>query len=83
MLRCDGVLVYYPALAAHIDAEHELPAGRAEREIRACAVHAGELLAKRLGVPARVLDMWLWNRGQAPASRRGRATAAAPSTTAD
>jgi hypothetical protein len=67
VLRCDGVLVYDPALAAHIDAEHELPAGRAECEIRACAVHAGELLAKRLGVPARVLDMWLWNRGQAPA----------------
>jgi hypothetical protein len=67
VLRCDGVLVYEPALAAHIDAERDLPAGRAEREIRACAVHACELLAARLGVPARVLDMWLWNRGQDPA----------------
>jgi hypothetical protein len=67
VLRCDGVLVYEPALAAHIDAEHVLPAGRAEREIRACAVHACELLAARLGVPARVLDMWLWTRGQDPA----------------
>jgi Potential Queuosine, Q, salvage protein family len=66
VLRWDGVLVYDAALAAHIDAEHPLPAGRQEREIRACAVHACELLSARLGVPARVLDMWLWNRGQAP-----------------
>jgi hypothetical protein len=66
VLRCDGVLVYEPALAAHIDAGHALAAGPAEREIRGCAVHACELLAQRLGVPARVLDMWLWNRGQAP-----------------
>jgi hypothetical protein len=43
VLRCDGVLVYDPALAAHIDAEHELPTGREEREIRACALHACEL----------------------------------------
>jgi len=27
-------------------------------------VHACELLARRLGVPPRVLDGWLWNRGQ-------------------
>jgi hypothetical protein len=67
VLRCDGVLVYEPELAAHIDGEHLLPAGCAEREIRACAVHACERLSARLGVPARVLDMWLWNRGQDPA----------------
>jgi hypothetical protein len=66
VLRCDGVLVYEPALAAHIDAGHLLPTGRQEREIRACALHACELLGARLGVPPRVLDMWLWNRGQAP-----------------
>jgi hypothetical protein len=66
VLRCDGVLVYEPELAARIDAEQLLPAGPQEREIRACAVHACELLADRLGVPARVLDMWLWTRGQAP-----------------
>jgi hypothetical protein len=29
-------------------------------------VHAGELIAARLGVPPRTLDAWLWNRGQAP-----------------
>jgi hypothetical protein len=67
VLRCDGVLVYEPELAARIDAEQPLATGREEREIRACAVHACELLSARLGVPARVLDMWLWNRGQAPA----------------
>ena len=41
--------------------------GREEREIRACALHACEVLGARLDVPPRVLDMWLWNRGQAPA----------------
>jgi hypothetical protein len=66
VLRHEGILVYDDALAAWIDAERLLPAGRQEREIRACAVHACELLSARLGVPARVLDMWLWNRGQAP-----------------
>jgi hypothetical protein len=67
VLRCDGVLAYAPELAARIDAEQPLRAGREEREIRACAVHACERLSARLGVPARVLDMWLWNRGQDPA----------------
>jgi hypothetical protein len=66
VLRCDGVLVYDDALAAHVDSGALLPAGREEREIRACAVHACELLAQRTGVPPRVLDVWLWNRGQAP-----------------
>jgi hypothetical protein len=66
VLRCDGVLVYDDALAAHIDSGELLPAGPEEREIRACAVHACELLAQRTGVPPRVLDVWLWNRGQAP-----------------
>src|SRR3954451_8564044 len=63
VLRCDGVLVYDDALAAHIDAAKLLPAGSEEREIRACAVHACELIAARQGVPSRVRDIWLWNRG--------------------
>jgi hypothetical protein len=66
VLRCDGVLVYDPALAAHIDAELVLTSAEQEREIRASAVHACTLIAARLGVPERVLDMWLWNRGQDP-----------------
>ena len=66
VLRVDGVLRYEPELAAHVDAGKLLPAGHAEREIRACAVHACELLSERTGLPPRVLDVTLWNRGQAP-----------------
>ena len=65
VLRVDGVLRYDPALAARIDAGELLPPGEEEREIRGCAVHACELLAERLGMPARILDTALWNRGQA------------------
>jgi Potential Queuosine, Q, salvage protein family len=67
VLRCDGVLVYDARLAAHIDAGRLLRMGPQEREIRACAVHACEQIAQRLGVPPATLDHWLWNRGQAPA----------------
>jgi hypothetical protein len=66
VLRCDGVLAYDGDLAAQIDAGQPLPLGGAEREIRACAVHACELIAQRTGVPARVIDTWLWTRGQTP-----------------
>ena len=66
VLRCDGVLVYDPALAAHIDGGQLLTDAHAEREIRAAAVHACAQLAPRLGVPERILDMWMWNRGQGP-----------------
>jgi putative queuosine salvage protein len=66
VLRVDGVLRYAPELAAPIDAGELLKPGGAEREIRAAAVHACELIAERLGVPPRTLDVWLWNRGQAP-----------------
>jgi len=64
VLRCDGVLVYDDDLAARVDAGVMLTLGGSEREIRACAVHACELIAKRTGVPPRTLDAWLWNRGQ-------------------
>ncbi len=66
VLRCDGVLVYDERLAAHIDAGRRVRMGEAEHEIRACAVHACELIARRTGVPPRELDAWLWHRGQAP-----------------
>ncbi len=66
VLRCEGVLVYEESLAARIDAGEILPLGGAEHEIRACAVHACELIAQRTGIPPRLLDGWLWNRGQAP-----------------
>jgi hypothetical protein len=64
VLRLDGVLVYDEALAARIDSGELLPPGEEEREIRACAVHACELISPELGVPPRTLDVWLWNRGQ-------------------
>ena len=64
VLRLDGVLRYDEELARHIDAGELLPPGEQEREIRACALHACEQIAARTGVPPRVLDVWLWNRGQ-------------------
>ena len=66
VLRVDGVLRYQPELAAHIDAGEVLPPGEQEQEIRACALHACELIAAELGVSAPTLDVWLWNRGQSP-----------------
>jgi hypothetical protein len=64
VLRVEGVLVYGDELAARIERGELLEPGGAEREIRACAVHACELIASGLGVPPRLLDTWLWNRGQ-------------------
>ena len=49
VLRCEGVLVYDESLAARIDAGETLPLGGAEREIRACALHACELISQRTG----------------------------------
>jgi hypothetical protein len=64
VLRVDGVLVYDNELAGWIDSGELLPPGEQEREIRGCAVHACELIAAELGLPARDLDVMLWNRGQ-------------------
>jgi hypothetical protein len=64
VLRVDGVLRYSDELAALVDSGELLPPGEQEREIRACAVEACELIAGELGVPPRILDVWLWNRGQ-------------------
>ncbi|HEY2632434.1 MAG TPA: queuosine salvage family protein, partial [Solirubrobacteraceae bacterium] len=65
VLRCDGVLVYDDELATRIDTGGRLMLGGAEREIRACAVHACQLISQRTGIPARNIDTWLWTRGQA------------------
>jgi hypothetical protein len=66
VLRVDGVLRYAPALAARVDAGELLAPGEEEREIRGCAVHACEAIAAELDVSPRLLDGWLWNRGQRP-----------------
>jgi len=65
VLRAHGVLHYDADLAARVDRGQELPAGgEHEQEIRACAVHACEAIAARLGVPPALLDNWLWNAGR-------------------
>lgn len=72
VLRWGGVLAYDEELSARIDAGQELGAGSQEEvEIRACAVHAAELILGELRqsgkrVNAMQLDNLLWHRGQEP-----------------
>lgn len=72
VLRVEGLLEYAPALAARIDAGVEVARDSEEEvEIRACGLHAVELLVARrsaAGRPATAqqLDQLLWNRGQSP-----------------
>jgi Queuosine salvage protein len=64
VLRHEGVLTYSDALAERVDNGIELPAGsREEQEIRACALHACEGIARKLDVAPALLDNWLWNKG--------------------
>ena len=73
VLRSDGVLRYAAELAERVDAAVPLaPGGAMEVEIRACAVHACELIARDLAVAPRTLDNWLWNRGEDEPSAFGR-----------
>jgi hypothetical protein len=70
VLRVDGLLRYDPALAARIDREEPIPRDAPEEvEIRACGLHAVELLVRALAERGRQttatdLDYLLWNRGQ-------------------
>ncbi len=68
VLRLDGVLGFEPELVARIDAEELIEHGSEEEvEIRACAVHAVELLtAQRPGSCAAEIDQMLWYRGREP-----------------
>jgi Potential Queuosine, Q, salvage protein family len=66
VLRIDGILTYDPDLLIRIEQgvliEHD---SREEIEIRACALHAVELIAaERTGALAADIDAVLWNRGQ-------------------
>jgi hypothetical protein len=68
VLRIDGVLAFDAELVARIDRaeliEHDSPE---EVEIRACALHAVELLvAAHAGTTATAVDNTLWQRGGAP-----------------
>jgi hypothetical protein len=68
VLRMAGMLSYGDGLAARIQAGILLaPGGPEEVEIRACGVHAVELLSRHTGLPAAALDHQLWQRGQDPA----------------
>ena len=70
VLRLDGVLAFHPDLVARIDREELITHGSPEEvEIRACAVHAVELLvaaAPDRGLSAAAIDQLLWQRGQQP-----------------
>jgi hypothetical protein len=79
VLRREGVLRYVPELAERIDRGERLARDCAEEiEIRAAAVQAVERMVEFLApetidgnvegtkVNARVLDYWLWFRGQRP-----------------
>jgi hypothetical protein len=68
VLRMAEVLVYDDALAERIERGGLLDPGSPEEvEIRACGVHAVELLAQRTGLSAAAIDHQLWQRGQDPA----------------
>jgi hypothetical protein len=78
VLRLDEVLLYDESLAQRIDAEELIPAGSNEEiEIRACALHAVELIKEALpaggkDVTSMQLDYLLWNRGQQSNYKRAK-----------
>jgi hypothetical protein len=82
VLRLDGVLWFDPSLVARIEREELIEHGSPEEvEIRACALHAVELIvAARPGSCAAQVDQLLWERGGQPrykavARHRSRCTA--------
>ena len=72
VLRVDHILTYDDSLLERINAGKLIPPGSKEEvEIRACAVHAVELLKNELQskdprITSSNLDYLLWNRGQKP-----------------
>ena len=68
VLRLDGVLEFDERLLGRIDAGFLLEHGSPEEvEIRACALHAVELLVEARGdTNATIVDNILWNRGALP-----------------
>lgn len=72
VLRVDRVLNFDGGLTVRIDAGELIPLGSEEEiEIRACGLHAVELLKavffkRNINVTSRGLDALLWNRGQQP-----------------
>ena len=69
VLRLDGVLSFDPALVERIEREELIEHGSPEEvEIRACALHAVELIvaARGGGTTAAEVDQVLWLRGGGP-----------------
>jgi hypothetical protein len=72
VLRVDKILLYTEELISRIDSGNLIPAGSMEEiEIRACALHAVEVLKSEIvasghQATAMGLDYLLWNRGQQP-----------------
>jgi hypothetical protein len=69
VLRLDGVLRFDPGLVARIDNGELIEHGSPEEvEIRACALHAVELIVAvgDTSATAATVDEYLWNRGQQP-----------------
>ena len=67
VLRVDGVLRLDSGLERRIEAGELLEHGSPEEvELRACAVHAIELLAAASPLTPAEIDSALWNRGRAP-----------------
>jgi hypothetical protein len=68
VLRLDGILDFAPGLLARIDDGELIEHGSPEEvEIRACAVHAVELIVgARAGTCASEVDRLLWSRGGGP-----------------
>jgi len=65
VLRVDGILHLDPGLADRIEAEELLEHGSPEEvELRACAVHAIELVTAAGPLAAAEIDSALWNRGR-------------------
>jgi hypothetical protein len=82
VLRLDGILSFAPDLVGRIDGAELIAHGSPEEvEIRACALHAVELIvAARPGACAASVDHVLWNRGGGPSYKsrprhRSRCTA--------
>ncbi|MDJ0716149.1 MAG: queuosine salvage family protein [Prochloraceae cyanobacterium] len=70
VLNLDGILHYSDRLKSKINNGEEIPKGSEEEvEIRACCIHACELILRKLNVlgmnvNAAMLDNYLWNKGQ-------------------
>jgi hypothetical protein len=75
VLRLDGILTFDAELVARIDQGELIEHGSPEEvEIRACALHAVELIvAERPGTTAARVDQLLWNRARSPRGARYKA----------